>query len=147
VSQSAISPQPISKLKRQWQAFRRLPKGRRFQIRHREHQRANAGKSRLKRALPLALVPLLLAAGIVLMFIPGPAILFFFLAGAVLASHSLRVARLLDRAEVKLRSGAKRARAWWRRSSLLEKLPILFAALLVVAGAGFGALQLFVLDR
>ncbi|MGH7335962.1 MAG: PGPGW domain-containing protein, partial [Myxococcota bacterium] len=41
------------------------------------------------------------AAGVVLVFIPGPAVLFFALGGALLATQSLWVARALDAIEVR----------------------------------------------
>jgi len=44
-----------------------------------------------------------LAIGIVLAFIPGPAILFFALCAALLGAQSRWVARRLDRAEVSTR--------------------------------------------
>jgi hypothetical protein len=44
------------------------------------------------------------AIGVVLAFIPGPAVVFFALSATLLATQSLRVARILDRTEVWLRS-------------------------------------------
>ena len=134
-------------LKKQWQALRRLPPGERFQTRYHEEQRSRLGRSRWKQALSLILVPLSLGIGVVLMFIPGPAILFFLIAGALLSSHVLWVARALDWAELRLRSAAKKARTWWTRSSLVEKIPVFLAALMVVLGTGFAALELFMSAR
>ena len=135
------------RLKKQWEAFRRLPPGERFKFRYREEQRSLLGKSGWKRALSLMLVPLSFAIGVVLMFIPGPAILFFLLAGALLSSHVLWAARALDWAELRLRSAAKTARTWWTRSSFVEKIPVFLAALMVVLGSGFAALELFMSAR
>jgi hypothetical protein len=81
------------------------------------------------------------------MFTPGPAIFVFLLAGALLASHVLWVARALDWAELRLRSAAKTARTWWTRSSFVEKIPVFLAALMVVLGSGFAALELFMSAR
>ena len=102
----------MARLKRQWETFRHLPPGERFKFRYREEQRSRLGTSSWKRALSLILVPLSLGIGVVLIFVPGPAILFFLLAGVLLASHVLWVARALDWAELRLRSAAKRARSW-----------------------------------
>jgi hypothetical protein len=43
------------------------------------------------------------AIGVVLAFVPGPAILFFALAAALVATQSIWLARELDRAEMKVR--------------------------------------------
>jgi hypothetical protein len=106
-----LAARKLAQLRRAWRAFRELPAGQRFQIHHEQEQRKNRSKPAYRRVLQLALVPLLIAIGVVLMFIPGPAILFFFLAAASLASHSLWVARALDRAEL----GARRLWTKFRR--------------------------------
>ena len=94
--------------------------------------------------LPLLLAPLSLAVGVVLMFIPGPAVLFFALAGALLASHSMPVARALDWLELKLRAALAKGRAWWSRASPAKKSAVVLALLLVVAGIGAAALELLI---
>lgn len=55
------------------------------------------------------------AVGVVLAFIPGPAVLFFFLAGALLSTQSRYVAEALDKLEVWGRKAFASIRAWWRR--------------------------------
>ena len=64
---------------------------------------------------PLLIVSALacLAVGVVLVFIPGPAFVFFGLAGAMLATQSIHIARLLDRLEVFTRRVLRRARDTW----------------------------------
>lgn len=91
------------KLKRQWQALRRSPPGRRFQDRYRAAQGRAEGRRPGGHILRIALAVVALGIGVVLAVLPGPAILFFFLAGALLASESLIVARALDGSEVRLR--------------------------------------------
>ena len=49
--------------------------------------------------------------GVVLVFIPGPAFIFFMIAGALLASQWWALACLLDRTEIVLRRQWKRARS------------------------------------
>ena len=56
-----------------------------------------------------------LAVGIVLMFIPGPAVLFFALTGALLSTQSRVIAESLDKAEVWARKTFASIRAWWRK--------------------------------
>lgn len=53
------------------------------------------------RPLYIGLAAVSFVIGVVLAFIPGPAILFFALAAALLATQSIWLAERLDRAEVK----------------------------------------------
>lgn len=87
----------------------------------------------LRRVLLLGLAVLLTAIGVVLMFIPGPAILFFFLAGALLAEESLPVARGLDWAELRLRAAWNALRRWWSRRSTSAGARLLVAASLIAS--------------
>ena len=100
-----------SRLQRRWQAFKALPAGKRFQRFHEQQKDAPAWVK------PLLIVGALLciAAGVVLTFIPGPAFVFFGLAGAMLATQSRHVARLLDRGELVARAGMARLRSTWAR--------------------------------
>jgi hypothetical protein len=54
------------------------------------------------------------AVGVVLAFIPGPAVLFFALTGALLSTQSRFVARTLDKTEVWARKAFASVRAWWK---------------------------------
>lgn len=100
-----------SSLKRRWRAFAALPIGQRFETFHEAQRDAPAW------VMPLLIVGALasLAIGVVLVFIRGPAFVFFGLAGAMLATQSRHVARLLDRGEVATRSLLRRARSTWAR--------------------------------
>lgn len=62
----------------------------------------------------LAVVAIVIA--VFLMVLPGPAVLFYFFAGTLLASESLFVARLLDWAELRLRAGWKWGMGHWGRT-------------------------------
>ena len=53
--------------------------------------------------------------GVVLAFIPGPAVLFFALTGALLSTQSRFIAEKLDKGEVWGRKALASIRAWWRR--------------------------------
>lgn len=66
------------------------------------------------RIVRLVLAFVAIAIGVVLMFIPGPAILFFLIAGSLLATESLAIARLLDGLEVKLRALWQWIKRRWR---------------------------------
>lgn len=95
-----------SDMKRRWRAFEALPVGERFERFHAQQKDAPAWVK------PLLVVGALAstALGIVLVFIPGPAFVFFGLGAAMLATQSAHVARLLDRIEVGARSLMRRLR-------------------------------------
>jgi hypothetical protein len=101
----------MAQLKRRWRRFRQLPVGQRFQIHHQEAQQQSRSKPAWQRVLQWLLIPVFVAIGIVLTFIPGPAILFFLFAAALLAAHSLAVARALDRAELATRAAWSKLRS------------------------------------
>jgi hypothetical protein len=99
----------LDRLKATWKRLRELAPGERFQTLHREH----GDKSPAAKAALFAFAFAAFAAGLVLVFIPGPAILFFAVAGALLAAQSRWVARRLDAGEV---WGRKLVRSFRRRA-------------------------------
>jgi hypothetical protein len=86
----------LARLKSKWREVKALPTGKRFQTVHEQQQSGPAW------VRPLLIVGTLIsvAIGVVLAFIPGPAVVFFALAGALAACVSAPIARALDRAEV-----------------------------------------------
>lgn len=91
-------------LRKEWKKLWRSRPGRRFQARYARQQ-----KSRLKQAprprigrVTLGVASLVL--GLVLLFIPGPAVLFLILGGGLIASESEGAARFLDWSELRLRA-------------------------------------------
>jgi hypothetical protein len=101
----------IAKAKKSLERFKRFEPGKRFQAFHREQEKQSVGV----RILFFVLAFVSFAVGVVLAFIPGPAVLFFALTGALLATQSAGVAKLLDRGEVKGRSWFEALKSWWRR--------------------------------
>ncbi|HVW24091.1 MAG TPA: hypothetical protein VHC69_01905 [Polyangiaceae bacterium] len=88
------------KIRERWDEFRRAEPGTRFQRFHDEQ----GGKSPpWVRALYIAVAAASFVVGVVLAFIPGPAVVFFALTAALLAAQSARLARRLDAAEMWLR--------------------------------------------
>jgi len=67
------------------------------------NRRMRAESPSWMRPLYLGAAAVAFAIGVVLAFIPGPAVLFFALTAALLATQSSWLAAQLDRAEVKLR--------------------------------------------
>jgi hypothetical protein len=101
-----------SSLTAEWQRLKRSPPGERFEAFNERQQKRARGPIK---ALYLGGAIVSLAVGVVLVFIPGPAFVFFILAGALLAAESRWVAQRLDRLEVTGRETATRARGFWRR--------------------------------
>lgn len=107
----------IGRLKEKWRKFRQGQPGRRFQERYERKRHANEKRSLYWKVLQVALALGLLLIGVVFVFIPGPAILFFAIGASMLATHSRRLARLLDWTEVKIREVWAWATGWWKRAS------------------------------
>lgn len=127
-----------SKPKMRWQALRRGRPGRRFQDRYTASRGADRGNfwSRLAR---IGLAALAIAVGIVLVFIPGPAVLFFAIAGALLASESRMVARFMDWNEVWIRKAVTWVARQWARRSLPGKITVCVVTGAMAAGAAYAA--------
>lgn len=103
-----------SRIGTEWRALKRGQPGRRFQNRYEQSRRKRAGVTLTWRVVRLVFAFLAIAVGVILMFIPGPAILFFLIAGSFLATESLAIARLLDVLEVKLRALWQWIKRRWR---------------------------------
>src|SRR5262245_53526438 len=86
---------------------------------------------------------LLRAAGGVLLFIPGPGRLLVVFGLALIASHSRRLSRLLDRAEPWLRSLARRVKRRWGAMPGRAKLGVVIG-MAAFASAGLLCMWRFV---
>jgi hypothetical protein len=125
--------------KSEWNALRRGKPGRRFVERYEASHRARDRGTVLGRIVRMVIAVLCLAVGVVLMFIPGPAILFYFVAGSLLATESRAIARLLDWIEVKLRKVATWLHARWKRLPTAGKVVVVLlvgavSAAVMIAG-------------
>lgn len=93
-------------LKNEWKKLSRSRPGRRFQNRYARRQKARAKQAPSPRwrvgRVTLAMASLVI--GLVLIFIPGPAILFFAIGAGLIAAESQRAARFLDWSELRLRA-------------------------------------------
>jgi len=98
-------------MKNSWRAFTAEPPGCRF-VQY--HCRAQRSRSVAKRVLRIVVGVVLTAAGVVLLFIPGPGTLLLLFGMAMFSSESRLLARFLDRTEVFGRAQLKRLRRWWR---------------------------------
>jgi hypothetical protein len=98
-----------------WNELKRLPAGHRFEMHYEREHSAKRKVSPLELVAHWAAVIVCVAIGIVLVFIPGPAVVFFALAAALAAAHSRTAARALDVIEVKIRAAARAAKRAMKR--------------------------------
>jgi hypothetical protein len=123
----------LADLKQEWRQFAHDAPGERFC----NHRTRMQKKSRAHSIVAGALGVLLLAAGIVFLFIPGPGLPLIIFGLALIATHSDRLSHLLDRAEPALRHAGRRIETRWKAMSRLRKI------LLITTGA-IGACALLV---
>jgi hypothetical protein len=131
------------KARQTWEEMKDDPPGQRFQHHHRRRQAEKTREGKLKR---WALVAGLTLVGIVLMFIPGPAVVLFGLAAALLAEDSLRIAKALDWLELRIRAVVKWSERVWKRAGTAARVAIVLLAL-TAAGAGAYGVYWFWFDR
>lgn len=131
------------RLKAEWQALRRSRAGHRFQDRYAEARKTSDRQKTVSRILRLMFAIVALAIGVVLLFIPGPAILFFVIAGSLFASESRGVAHFLDGAELRIRAAAKWGRTTWKKLPPVAKIAAILATSIAVAGAAVLSYRLF----
>ena len=136
----------LGNLKRQWRAFRGGKPGHRFQDRYESSRKLRQTQSLPQRLVQPFLALILLAIGVVLTFIPGPAVVFFFAGAGLLAGESLMLARTLDWTELKSRKLLRWAKKWWAHATLAVKSAVFFLGGCAVSGVGFAAYQVFLAD-
>jgi hypothetical protein len=98
----------LSRLRKKWRGLKALPAGKRFQTVHEQQQ----GAPTWVKAVVIAGAVISFGIGVLLTVLPGPAFVFFGLAGALLAVESRWVARALDDGEVAARRKITRFRKW-----------------------------------
>jgi hypothetical protein len=128
-------------MRKEWRAVRDAEPGQRFEKHYRRtHDVPGARKYAVLYWLAAVVT---FAIGVVLVFIPGPAILFFLITAALVATQALWLARKLDRAEVKLRAWGRGFKEWWQRRALLQKIALSAGAGLIALSAVAAGLFLF----
>ena len=95
----------------EWRKLKSYAPGERFEKFHAAHHRKAASVKVIYGVLSLVSF----AIGVVLVFIPGPAVVFFALSGALFAAESRWAARKLDQFELAVRRAAGALRGWWRK--------------------------------
>src|SRR5262245_42607285 len=101
--------------KKHWKVLDEAPAGRRFLHRHATRQRES--RSRWKRAVTIVIGLALIAAGAIMLVIPGPGLLANAFGCALIAQEFRWAAVALDWIEVTLRKAARRASRFWKSAS------------------------------
>jgi len=91
----------------------------------------------------MALAAIAAAVGLVLVFMPGPAILFFVIAASLVATESLFVARLLDWTEVRLRKLLGWVVERWRKLSATSKFLVTVAMGAIALSSAYASYRVF----
>jgi hypothetical protein len=128
---------------RHWRTFREIDEGHRYQSRYHFHQRRRRKGlvSVYRRPLSLICGPILLIAGFVFIPTPGPSYIIIAIGLWLLAGEFLLLARLFDKAGVRLGRSWRWIRGLWRSSPNTVKVLVILS---LVALLVYGAYALFV---
>lgn len=129
-------------ISRTWKKLNQGRPGHRFRERYRRNQKAGKSRNWLKRLVRFVAAAAAFAIGVVLVFIPGPAIVFFLIAGALLASDWLWVARFLDWSEVRLRAAWRRLHKFWRGLPVAGRVAVAAGGAMLSVASTYGVYQL-----
>ena len=111
----------FAEVKREWKLFKDDHPGERF----RHHRERMQHKPRGHSILMLAVGIVLVAGGIVLLFIPGPGSVLIVFGLGLIASHSTRLSDLMDRGEPALRRFGHRVVHRWKGMPGAAKLSVI----------------------
>ena len=100
----------FSPLKRKWENIKKVTPGKRFQERYYRRRRKRQHRSQLRKLLNMIIGLLIIAVGIIFLFIPGSGWVIIFIGAMSISGESLTVARYLDWAEVELRECIEKLR-------------------------------------
>ena len=127
----------------EWHRFlKQSAPGRRFRDRYRRQQ-AGHDRSMLRRVCYVAFGVAIAIGSLVLAPLPGPGWGTFFVGLGIVAGEVLHVARLLDRAEVKLREALRHAKGVWGKSAPAVKVLAALTISLCVVASVYGAYHVF----
>ena len=106
-----------------WHRLQHGTPGRRFQERYERAAHQRDRQHIVLRVLKIIGALVLLAIGVIEVIFPGPAVLFFFVGGAMLATEFRFAARFLDWAELRIRSVWHRVQRRWRGNRAGRRAP------------------------
>ena len=113
-----------SVFKQQLREVQRGRPGTRFERYHERAKKERKSRAGVGRIVRIAIALALFAIGVVFVFIPGPAILFFFFGGALVAAEWLVVARAMDWVEVRARAVWRWGRKRWEALALPGRIAV-----------------------
>jgi hypothetical protein len=114
-------------LSKKWHALSSGTPGRRFKDRYHRSHRGSKKSNVLARVIRFSIAGVAAAIGVLLTVIPGPAIPFYFLAGALVATDWLWMAKVLDWVELRMRRVFTRIRRLWNRLPTAGKVALAIA--------------------
>jgi hypothetical protein len=122
----------INALRKHWRDLASGRAGHRFQNHYRREHRGTGGFHRVCKLLAGIV---LVVAGFVLLFIPGPGSVLIVIGAALLAQESEAIARLLDAFELRVRKLISAAVKAWRGTSMVARSSLV-VGVLALAGSG-----------
>jgi hypothetical protein len=130
----------IKRAKENWLHFKQSYPGQRFQDHHHRYQQGCIGRRRsyLRGFFSIFGGFLVVVGGLIAVPGPGPGWLIILLGLGIVSRESLFFARLLDRAEVRLRGLSRRVAGIWRISPAFVKVLIVLAIVASATVTGIG---------
>jgi hypothetical protein len=126
-------------VKQTWRRFKAANPGQRFQQEF--SRRQGASRSPIQKALFIVGGLLLMVAGFLFLFIPGPGLVFILIGGFLIAQQSLVAARVLDWTEIRLRKLLTWSLRAWRGSSPTLKVLFVVVAAVLLGVVGLGVFK------
>ena len=123
IAKSGLYALMLPAFQKSWKDLTHGKPGHRFQRRY-ENKKRSGGKNSWQRVMNFILALACLAVGVVLVFIPGPAVLFFFIGGGLLAAESRVIAWGLDYSELKIRAMWTWIKRHWRELHVAGKAAV-----------------------
>lgn len=130
----------LAEMKHEWKAFKHDAPGTRFKKHHRRTKQTASKAGLVVRAL---LGVVLLAGGVLFMFIPGPGLPLVVFGLALLASLSRRLAGVLDRMEMPLRHAWNVTKRRWAGLPVAAKIALGVVAAGVAGAVAYAAWRHF----
>jgi uncharacterized membrane protein HdeD (DUF308 family) len=121
----------LAELRAEWHRFKDDKPGERF----RNHNVRAQERSKQHAAVTIALGVLLLTAGVILLFMPGPGTPLIIFGVALVAAHSKKMSGALDRTEPKLRERGRRVEQRWKVLPRPHKIAVITGGILLVTAA------------
>lgn len=129
-------------LREHWEELKHGRPGHRFQDRYKRARRDEARTGIGKRVAMIVVGVVVLLLGGFFAIVPGPAIPFFLLGGALLATESRVIARAMDWSEVRVRKVFTWGKRRWKRLPIAARVACAISAACVSAGSAYGMYRL-----